>query len=424
MKYSDRMHQWVLKGSNRKVFDVDDASNGRTEECKDRRTSSFRVGLMKLIMGKSTILERAGIELVSKLHGDVETIFKSVDESGDGFIDAKELSNLFTKLNCPQTEKGVIDALEELDLNGDGQVDLREFSKWYERSESRVRSRLKQTFDIFDVDKSGTIDKSEMRDLLNNLTCTIEEGDVMVAINDISTGLSDQITYEELETWYLSKWNKKETEDSDEDGPVSENLKPPKDGGLFDYVKWAVAWPIVAVLCLTIPDVRQPGQARYCLASFLMSITWIGCFTYVMVRGAEVIGNTLGIPMIVMGLVFLAAGTSVPDLLSSVIVARMGEGDMAVSSSLGSNIFDITVGLPVPWMIYCLWPSKPNTISIETDGIDVSILVLLGMLVCIIVAIHLHGWKMTKSLGAIMFILYFVYLAVAVMRQLPFTTCT
>ena len=45
-----------------------------------------------------------------------------------------------------------------------------------------------------------------------------------------------------------------------------------------------------------------------------------------------------------MGLTFLAAGTSVPDLLSSVIVARQGKGDMAVSSSIGSNIFDVLVG--------------------------------------------------------------------------------
>jgi len=56
------------------------------------------------------------------------------------------------------------------------------------------------------------------------------------------------------------------------------------------------------------------------------------------------------IPDPVMGLTLLAAGTSIPDLLSSVIVARQGAGDMAVSSSIGSNIFDILVGLPLPWL--------------------------------------------------------------------------
>ncbi len=48
--------------------------------------------------------------------------------------------------------------------------------------------------------------------------------------------------------------------------------------------------------------------------------------------------------MQVMGLTFLAAGTSIPDLITSVLVAREGLGDMAVSSSIGSNIFDVTVG--------------------------------------------------------------------------------
>lgn len=49
-----------------------------------------------------------------------------------------------------------------------------------------------------------------------------------------------------------------------------------------------------------------------------------------------------------MGLTILAAGTSIPDLITSVIVARKGLGDMAVSSSVGSNIFDITVGYVRP----------------------------------------------------------------------------
>ncbi|MDP2669609.1 MAG: hypothetical protein Q8O99_00965 [bacterium] len=41
----------------------------------------------------------------------------------------------------------------------------------------------------------------------------------------------------------------------------------------------------------------------------------------------------------------MAAGTSVPDLLSSVIVAKQGRGDMAVTNALGSNIFDICICL-------------------------------------------------------------------------------
>ena len=71
---------------------------------------------------------------------------------------------------------------------------------------------------------------------------------------------------------------------------------------------------------------------------------WIAAFSYLMVWWATVVGNFAGIPDSVMGLTFLAAGTSVPDLITSVIVAKKGHGDMAVSSSIGSNIFDVCVG--------------------------------------------------------------------------------
>ena len=56
------------------------------------------------------------------------------------------------------------------------------------------------------------------------------------------------------------------------------------------------------------------------------------------------VGDCFNVPPEVMGLTFLAAGTSIPDLITSVLVARKGFGDMAVSSSVGSNIFDVAVG--------------------------------------------------------------------------------
>ena len=109
---------------------------------------------------------------------------------------------------------------------------------------------------------------------------------------------------------------------------------PPRSGKFF----FVASFPLVALF----------KGSMTCLgpyARFVVSILWIGIFSYFMVEWATVVGDTLGIPSVVMGLTFLAAGTSVPDLLSSVIVARQGHGDMAVSSSVGSNIFDVLFGL-------------------------------------------------------------------------------
>ena len=128
-----------------------------------------------------------------------------------------------------------------------------------------------------------------------------------------------------------------------------------------------------------------------------------------MVTWATIIGAALGIPDILMGLTFLAAGTSVPDLLSSVIVARQGLGDMAVSSSIGSNIFDVCIGLPVPWLLFMA--SFNKVISIDSRGVATSIFILLAMLLVTVVSIMLSKWQLTPQLGVAMFLLYFVYVA-------------
>lgn len=104
-----------------------------------------------------------------------------------------------------------------------------------------------------------------------------------------------------------------------------------------------------------------------------------------------------------------------PDLLSSVIVAKQGKGDMAISSSIGSNIFDILVGLPVPWMFYIMVKGQPQTVKSESLGF--SVLLLLVMLLIVVFIIAASGWKMTKTLGAVMFMLYFVYIAIDLIQS-------
>ena len=138
-----------------------------------------------------------------------------------------------------------------------------------------------------------------------------------------------------------------------------------------------------------------------------------------MVWWAELTGEVVGIEPIIMGLIFLAAGTSIPDLLTSVIVARQGKGDMAVSSSIGSNIFDVCVGLPIPWFFYTITVGGGYIcVSMEGGGgkMVFSILVLVFMLVAVVSTIALSGWKMTKFLGISMFALYGIFVLQEVLR--------
>ena len=221
-------------------------------------------------------------------------------------------------------------------------------------------------FDKIDADKSNTIDKEELKTLLAMLDSHVTDEDVDAAIDAMyQHGSRDEITFEEFSDWYKESIiyeRQKKLIEEDIVG-VWDNLYPPKDGSCRDWTWYIIVLPLVALMTVTIPDVTRPGLGKWCYFSFIMSIGWIGFYSWLMVLWAETIGNTVGIPAVIMGLTVLAAGTSVPDLLSSVIVARRGSGDMAVSSSIGSNIFDILVGLPVPWLLFSAIEGKSVAVS-------------------------------------------------------------
>ena len=183
---------------------------------------------------------------------------------------------------------------------------------------------------------------------------------------------------------------------------------------LDEQCKFVFMAPLTIAMGSTLCNPQDEGKERYCYAVFFGSILWIAVFSYLMVTWATIVGQELGIPELIMGLTFLAAGTSVPDLLSSVVVARQGLGDMAVSSSIGSNIFDVCVGLPIPWLLFIAIVGEP--VHVSSEGVALSIFILLGMLAATVAIIMACNWALTKTLGYTMFALYFVYVIEEVVR--------
>ncbi|XP_035494374.1 sodium/potassium/calcium exchanger 2 isoform X2 [Scophthalmus maximus] len=207
-------------------------------------------------------------------------------------------------------------------------------------------------------------------------------------------------------------------EEEDEDQPLSLAWPDTARKRLI----YLIILPIVFPLWLTLPDVRRESSARFFPVTFLGAISWIAFFSYLMVWWAHQVGETFWITEEIMGLTILAAGTSIPDLITSVIVARKGLGDMAVSSSVGSNIFDITVGLPLPWLIYNIINDfKP--VEVSSNGLFCAIVLLFLMLLFVIMSIAACKWRMSKFLGFLMFLLYFVFLIVSVMLEDKVITC-
>nr|XP_015098138.1 sodium/potassium/calcium exchanger 2 isoform X2 [Vicugna pacos] len=259
--------------------------------------------------------------------------------------------------------------------------------------------------------QNGAANHLEKIELPNSTSTDVEMTPSSDASEPVQNGnLSHSIEAAEAQTT--------ETGEDEEDQPLS--LAWPADPR--KQVTFLIVLPIVFPLWITLPDVRKPSSRKFFPITFFGSITWIAVFSYLMVWWAHQVGETIGISEEIMGLTILAAGTSIPDLITSVIVARKGLGDMAVSSSVGSNIFDITVGLPLPWLLYTVI-HRFQPVAVSSNGLFCAIVLLFIMLLFVILSIALCKWRMNKVLGFIMFGLYFAFLVVSVLLEDRILVC-
>jgi len=179
-----------------------------------------------------------------------------------------------------------------------------------------------------------------------------------------------------------------------------------EEGGL---VATAIALPLTSIFELTIPNCTHDDKKHLYILTFTMSITWIGILSYFMVEWASKLGCLIGIHPAIMGVTVLAAGTSVPDAIGSLIVAREGQGDMAVSNAIGSNVFDILLGLGLPWMLNGLIYGV--TLDVDSENLVPLSFILVGTLVGVYTVSLCSGFALTKPVGLIFFMMYFVFVA-------------
>jgi len=141
-----------------------------------------------------------------------------------------------------------------------------------------------------------------------------------------------------------------------------------------------------------------------------MCVLWMAILAYVLVWMATVIGNFLGITSQIMGMTILAMGTSIPDALSSLANARKGLGDLAISSSIGGSVFDILVGLPIPWLLYTTLVCTGKEVVIQTEALPIMIISLLLLVTCVALAINIYNWILKRRLGDIFCLLYLCFI--------------
>lgn len=142
-------------------------------------------------------------------------------------------------------------------------------------------------------------------------------------------------------------------------------------------------------------------------ATFVLSILAIAGISWVLVDQVILIADIAGINPTFLALTVLAAGTSIPDLIGSIVVAKQGRGDMAVGNAIGSNIFDVLFCLGFPWLLVLSF--KSDSIEVGTANLGASVILLFATVVATLFLLIIRNWRIGHKSGLILISLYVAY---------------
>ena len=135
-----------------------------------------------------------------------------------------------------------------------------------------------------------------------------------------------------------------------------------------------------------------------------------GTFT---VDSANFFASAFGMSEMLIGLTVVAVGTSLPELVTSIVAAKKGESEIALGNVVGSCIFNIMFILGMSGLVH------PLNCGVEAliDSVILIVINILMYIVCI------TGKKINRPEGLVCVVIYVIYIAYTVLRafeMLPF----
>ena len=122
-----------------------------------------------------------------------------------------------------------------------------------------------------------------------------------------------------------------------------------------------------------------------------------------LVDSAVSIAHAFGVSELIIGLTIVAAGTSMPEVATSVVAALRGERDIAVGNVVGSNIFNILSVIGLSSIV------SPSGVAVSPAALRFDIPVMIAVAVACL-PVFFAGYRITRLNGAVFLFFYAAYL--------------
>eukprot|EP01071_Lankesteria_metandrocarpae_P002214 Lankesteria_metandrocarpae@DN2164_c0_g1_i1.p1 len=146
-------------------------------------------------------------ELTESQIAEFKEAFALFDKDADGSITTKELGTVMRSLGQNPTEAELQDMINEVDADGNGNIDFMEFLSLMARKmkDADSEEELIEAFKVFDRDGNGFISAAELRHVMTNLGEKLSDEEVDDMIREADVDGDGQINYEEFVKMMVQK---------------------------------------------------------------------------------------------------------------------------------------------------------------------------------------------------------------------------
>jgi len=147
-------------------------------------------------------------ESSNKYIEELREAFALFDKDNDGCITAKEVRTVMHGLRLESSDQEITDMINNVDTDGNGTVDFKEFLAMMSRSDWRrvpeesahktEEEELRHAFRVFDIDGNGFVDSNELKITMFNLGENLSDKDVKQMLKLADKNKDGKIDYEEF----------------------------------------------------------------------------------------------------------------------------------------------------------------------------------------------------------------------------------
>jgi len=161
------------------------------------------------------------------------------------------------------------------------------------------------------------------------------------------------------------------------------------------------------VAATTVP--KGPRHTTVALLLVGAGLALLGLGARWLVDGAVDIARLLGVGELAIGLTIVAAGTSAPELATSVVASIRRERDIAVGNVVGSNLFNILSVLGVSAIV------APSGLTVADDALRFDVPVMFAV-ACLCLPIFISGGRISRGEGVLLLVCLVAYEAVVLLH--------